>query len=105
MRDLEDSRIIPSSAACKRLRHVRADITNAYLQGKVDRIFTLALQPDGLDGVPQAGALLCRVPIYNQKDAGRRLYVSIGIVLVLYFYCTMPLHCAGVVQLGTTCTT
>jgi hypothetical protein len=73
-------RIILSFAACNNLKISSADITNAYFQGKeIDRLFLLKPPNDdqGLAGVPDGAALICRVPIYGQTDAGRGLWLKI----------------------------
>lgn len=43
----------------------------------VDRVLILAPPPGGLEGVPHSGALLCRLPSYGRKDAGRRRWLRI----------------------------
>ena len=78
--DLVAMRLILSYAACNKLRICSGDIANAYFQGKeIDRLFLLKPPRDdtGLEGVPEGAALICRVPIYGQTDAGRGLWLKI----------------------------
>lgn len=71
---VEGFTLVLSFAASRRLRIAGADITSACVEEKeADRIFKLAPPMEGLEGILQGGALLCRVPIHDQKDAGRSL--------------------------------
>lgn len=78
--DLSALRLILSFASTSKLAIKSADITNAYFQGKeMDRLFLLSPPNDdhGLEGVSKGDALVCRVPIYGQQDAGRGLWLRI----------------------------
>jgi hypothetical protein len=78
--DLSALRIILSFASTERLVIKSADITNAYFQGKeIDRLYLLSPPKDdhGLEGIPEGSAMICRVPIYGQNDAGRGLWLRI----------------------------
>jgi hypothetical protein len=78
--DLSALRLVLSYAASKRLTIQSADITNAYFQGKeIDRLFLVSQPRDdhGLEGIPKEAAMICRVPIYGQTDAGRSLWMRL----------------------------
>ena len=64
-----------SYAAGTQCRLKSADITSAYFQGKeLDRLMLLQPPPDGLEGVEDGGALVCIMPVYGTRDAGRGIW-------------------------------
>ena len=76
--ELEGLRLIISWAAGTRRTLKCADITSAYFQGQeLDRLMLLKPPPDGLEGVPDGGALIARMPVYGTRDAGRGLWKKI----------------------------
>ena len=75
--DKESVFLVISFAASRRLILEGADLLNGYFQGEQLSKPLLLRQPPG--GVPEPGAkyddrIICFVPIYGTKDAGRGLY-------------------------------
>ena len=76
----ESHLVLASHASSRKWRLQSADITNAYFQAEPLTRLLLMSQPRGgltqFDPeIPEDALLMCRVPIYGTKDAGRGFYL------------------------------
>eukprot|EP00959_Pyramimonas_sp_CCMP1952_P079070 1652866-Pyramimonas_sp.AAC.1 len=68
----KELRLIASWAVGTKKTLKCADITSAHVQGQeLDRLMLLKPPRDGLEGVPDGGALIARMPVYGTRGAGR----------------------------------
>ena len=76
----ESHLVLASCASSLRWRLLSADITNAYFQSEpLTRLLLMSQPRGGLTQydpeIPEDALLMCRVPIYGTKDAGRGFYL------------------------------
>ena len=79
----ESHLVLCSYAATRKLRLRTADITNAYFQAApMMRLLLMAPPRGGLTmfdaEIPEDAVLMCRVPVYGTKDAGRGFYLRMN---------------------------
>ena len=79
----ESHLVLCSYAATHKLRLRTADITNAYFQAApMTRLLLMAPPRGGLRMLkgkfPEDAVLMCRVPVYGTKDAGRGFYLRMN---------------------------